>query len=179
MTMLTSIYRNSQVLCKAAANVSGDIPSSSSSTGMSQYEKIIETLTTLFPLWVCCAFSFLISKSSMHIFITILRHWAHVLHFYYIFTGHIGHCYWHLQAICSKLVTLSIFLFLLYKLLRSPSLLIRFWNFWQVTWLQTDLFTVGLGFLMLSMGLTLTFEDFRRCLRNPWTVRSYPFISEL
>ncbi|KAJ8478285.1 hypothetical protein OPV22_022012 [Ensete ventricosum] len=31
-------------------------------------------------------------------------------------------------------------------------------------------FTVGLGFLMLSMGLTLTFEDFRRCLRNPWTV---------
>ncbi|CAI5514666.1 unnamed protein product [Closterium sp. Naga37s-1] len=23
---------------------------------------------------------------------------------------------------------------------------------------------------MLSMGLTLTFEDFRRCLRNPWTV---------
>ncbi|GMN50448.1 hypothetical protein TIFTF001_019604 [Ficus carica] len=39
-----------------------------------------------------------------------------------------------------------------------------------VTWLETDLFTVGLGFLMLSMGLTLTFEDFRRCLRNPWTV---------
>ncbi|XP_042486236.1 sodium/pyruvate cotransporter BASS2, chloroplastic-like isoform X3 [Macadamia integrifolia] len=40
----------------------------------------------------------------------------------------------------------------------------------MVTWLQTDLFTVGLGFVMLSMGLTLTFEDFRRCLRNPWTV---------
>lgn len=39
-----------------------------------------------------------------------------------------------------------------------------------VTWLQTDLFTYGLGFLMLSMGLTLTFDDFRRCLRNPWTV---------
>ncbi|CAK9881046.1 unnamed protein product [Sphagnum jensenii] len=39
-----------------------------------------------------------------------------------------------------------------------------------VTWLQTDLFTLFLGFLMLSMGLTLTFEDFRRCLRNPWTV---------
>ncbi|CAI7773046.1 unnamed protein product [Closterium sp. NIES-54] len=39
-----------------------------------------------------------------------------------------------------------------------------------VTWLQTDLFTYALGFLMLSMGLTLTFEDFRRCLRNPWTV---------
>lgn len=40
----------------------------------------------------------------------------------------------------------------------------------QVTWLETDLFTLGLGFLMLSMGLTLTFDDFRRCLRNPWTV---------
>ncbi|CAK9870587.1 unnamed protein product [Sphagnum jensenii] len=39
-----------------------------------------------------------------------------------------------------------------------------------VTWLQTDLFTLFLGFLMLSMGLTLTFEDFRRCMRNPWTV---------
>ncbi|KAI3878264.1 hypothetical protein MKX03_005093, partial [Papaver bracteatum] len=38
------------------------------------------------------------------------------------------------------------------------------------TWLQTDLFTVVLGFLMLSMGLTLKFDDFRRCLRNPWTV---------
>ena len=42
----------------------------------------------------------------------------------------------------------------------------------QVTWLQTDLFTYALGFLMLSMGLTLTFDDFRRCLRNPWTVRA-------
>ncbi|KAF8775989.1 hypothetical protein HU200_004002 [Digitaria exilis] len=40
----------------------------------------------------------------------------------------------------------------------------------MVTWLETDLFTWGLGFLMLSMGLTLTFEDFKRCLRNPWTV---------
>ncbi|MFQ6651006.1 hypothetical protein Gotur_023383, partial [Gossypium turneri] len=27
----------------------------------------------------------------------------------------------------------------------------------KVTWLETDLFTLGLGFLMLSMGLTLTF----------------------
>jgi BASS family bile acid:Na+ symporter len=43
--------------------------------------------------------------------------------------------------------------------------------------LETDLFTLGLGFLMLSMGLTLTFEDFRRCLRNPWTVRDNSFLS--
>ncbi|PSS15622.1 Sodium/pyruvate cotransporter like [Actinidia chinensis var. chinensis] len=97
--------RNSQVVCKAATNASsGDIPESAPS-GMSQYERIIETLTTLFPLWVILG--------------TILG---------------------------------------IYK----PA---------AVTWLETDLFTVGLGFLMLSMGLTLTFEDFRRCLRNPWTVR--------
>ncbi|KAL9261683.1 Sodium/pyruvate cotransporter BASS2, chloroplastic-like protein [Drosera capensis] len=95
--------RSSIILCKAASDVSGDVPSSSSS-GLSQYEKIIETLTTLFPVWVILG--------------TIVG---------------------------------------IYK----PS---------AVTWLETDLFTLGLGFLMLSMGLTLTFEDFRRCLRNPWTV---------
>ncbi|XP_043725619.1 probable sodium/metabolite cotransporter BASS2, chloroplastic [Telopea speciosissima] len=89
-----------KVLCKAADNVSG----SSDTSGMSQYESIIETLTTLFPVWVILG--------------TIIG---------------------------------------IYK----PA---------AVTWLETDLFTVGLGFLMLSMGLTLTFEDFRRCLRNPWTV---------
>lgn len=93
--------RNSKVLCKAATDTSGNLPTP---TGMSQYEIIIETLTTLFPLWVILG--------------TIIG---------------------------------------IYK----PS---------AVTWLETDLFTLGLGFLMLSMGLTLTFEDFRRCLRNPWTV---------
>ncbi|OAY26648.1 sodium/pyruvate cotransporter BASS2, chloroplastic isoform X2 [Manihot esculenta] len=95
--------RNCQVLCKAATNVSGDVPDITPS-GMTQYERIIETLTTLFPVWVILG--------------TIV-------------------------GIC------------------KPS---------AVTWLETDLFTLGLGFLMLSMGLTLTFEDFRRCLRNPWTV---------
>ncbi|CAN1216544.1 Sodium/pyruvate cotransporter BASS2, chloroplastic [Linum perenne] len=95
--------RNSVVLCNAATNLSGDVPSSNPA-GMSQYERIIETLTTLFPVWVILG--------------TIIG---------------------------------------IYK----PS---------AVTWLETDLFTLGLGFLMLSMGLTLKFEDFRRCLRNPWTV---------
>eukprot|EP00262_Sarcandra_glabra_P021952 TRINITY_DN9483_c0_g1_i3.p1 TRINITY_DN9483_c0_g1~~TRINITY_DN9483_c0_g1_i3.p1 ORF type:complete len:423 (-),score=54.19 TRINITY_DN9483_c0_g1_i3:283-1551(-) len=95
--------RSRQVLCKAEANVSGDVPSSSPSE-VSQYERIVELLTTLFPVWVILG--------------TIIG---------------------------------------IYK----PS---------AVTWLETDLFTVGLGFLMLSMGLTLTFEDFRRCMRNPWTV---------
>ncbi|RID61524.1 hypothetical protein BRARA_E00666, partial [Brassica rapa] len=92
--------RSSKVVCNAAADLSGE----SSPKELSQYEKTIELLTTLFPLWV----------------------------------------------ILGTLV--GIF---------KPSL---------VTWLETDLFTLGLGFLMLSMGLTLTFEDFRRCLRNPWTV---------
>ncbi|GAU19069.1 hypothetical protein TSUD_194060 [Trifolium subterraneum] len=94
--------RNSQILCSASTNISGDVPESAG--GLSQYEKIIETLTTLFPVWVI------------------------------------------LGALLG-----------IYK----PA---------AVTWLETDLFTLGLGFLMLSMGLTLTFDDFRRCLRNPWTV---------
>ncbi|CAI8610228.1 unnamed protein product [Vicia faba] len=94
--------RNSQILCSATTNISGDTPESAG--GLSQYEKVIETLTTLFPLWVI------------------------------------------LGAILG-----------IYK----PA---------AVTWLETDLFTLGLGFLMLSMGLTLTFDDFKRCLRNPWTV---------
>lgn len=101
MTFVKSFAsRNSSVCCKAAT--SGDFTNNTSK--MSQYERIIETLTTLFPVWVILG--------------TIIG---------------------------------------IYR----PS---------AVTWLETDLFTVGLGFLMLSMGLTLTFEDFRRCLRNPWTV---------
>lgn len=100
---IVPVKRSQQVLCKAEANLSGDLPTSAS-TGMSQYEKIVELLTTLFPVWVILG--------------TIIG---------------------------------------IYK----PS---------AVTWLETDLFTVGLGFLMLSMGLTLTFEDFRKCMKNPWTV---------
>lgn len=96
-----SLWRSPRVHCKAAT--SGDL-SGSSPGEMSQYERIIETLTTLFPVWVILGTVIGIYKPAM------------------------------------------------------------------VTWLETDLFTLGLGFLMLSMGLTLTFEDFRRCLRNPWTV---------
>jgi BASS family bile acid:Na+ symporter len=36
-----------------------------------------------------------------------------------------------------------------------------------LSWFKTDLFTYSLGFLMLSMGLTLTVDDFRQCLKNP------------
>ncbi|KAH6794901.1 Sodium Bile acid symporter family [Perilla frutescens var. hirtella] len=93
--------RNPIVYCKATT--SGD-SSSITPSQMSQYERIIETLMTLFPVWVILGTIIGIYKPAM------------------------------------------------------------------VTWLETDLFTLGLGFLMLSMGLTLKFEDFRRCLRNPWTV---------
>ncbi|WVZ69483.1 hypothetical protein U9M48_018259 [Paspalum notatum var. saurae] len=114
----TSVLRSRQILCKAEANISNNLPESLPRVSKyekpvepetlpaepSQYEKIVELLTTLFPVWVILGTIIGIYKPSM------------------------------------------------------------------VTWLETDLFTWGLGFLMLSMGLTLTFEDFKRCLRNPWTV---------
>ncbi|WOK95790.1 hypothetical protein Cni_G04497 [Canna indica] len=103
VSSVTPVLRNTQVLCKAEANVSGEIPNNPAAE-ISQYERIVELLTTLFPVWVILGTIIGICKPSM------------------------------------------------------------------VTWLETDLFTLGLGFLMLSMGLTLTFEDFRRCMRNPWTV---------
>lgn len=39
-----------------------------------------------------------------------------------------------------------------------------------VTWFTSDLFTIALGFLMLSMGLTLTVQDFRDCATRPFPV---------
>lgn len=96
--------------------------------------------------------------------------------------------FWYLTQPCylvtsSKTTTLHLILYLFQDnslkksicyLLKHDYLNVNYfliiWVNMQVTWLETDLFTVGLGFLMLSMGLTLTFEDFRRCLRNPWTV---------
>ncbi|KAL5226665.1 hypothetical protein ABZP36_014930 [Zizania latifolia] len=102
-TTAAPVLRSCQIVCKAEANISSNLPESIPS-GANQYEKIVELLTTLFPVWVILGTFIGIYKPSM------------------------------------------------------------------VTWLETDLFTVGLGFLMLSMGLTLTFEDFRRCMRNPWTV---------
>nr|XP_010914978.1 probable sodium/metabolite cotransporter BASS2, chloroplastic isoform X3 [Elaeis guineensis] len=42
--------RTREVLCKAETNISGDVPNSASS-GMSKYERIVELLTTLFPVW--------------------------------------------------------------------------------------------------------------------------------
>jgi BASS family bile acid:Na+ symporter len=36
-----------------------------------------------------------------------------------------------------------------------------------VTWLDSNRFTYALGFLMLSMGLTLTIDDFKKCLATP------------
>jgi Sodium Bile acid symporter family len=36
-----------------------------------------------------------------------------------------------------------------------------------VTWFSSTLFTYALGFLMLSMGLTLTVADFKKCAERP------------
>ena len=36
----------------------------------------------------------------------------------------------------------------------------------SVAWCSSGLFTSLLGFLMLSMGLTLTFEDFKKVRQN-------------
>ncbi|KAM0933391.1 putative Bile acid:sodium symporter/arsenical resistance protein Acr3 [Dioscorea sansibarensis] len=103
VSSIVPVFRNRQVFCKAEADISGEVPNSPSHE-ISQFERIVELLTTLFPVWVLLGTVIGIIKPS------------------------------------------------------------------AVTWLETDLFTVGLGLLMLSMGLTLTFEDFRRCMRNPWTV---------
>lgn len=100
--LLSSSSRSQQFLCKAEANALGE--TGGVTGGASQFERVVEVLTTMFPVWVILGTAIGIYRPS------------------------------------------------------------------AVTWLQTDLFTVCLGFLMLSMGLTLTFEDFRRCLRNPWTV---------
>lgn len=70
-------------------------------TPKSDLEKFTETLTTLFPVWVCLGAAFGIAKPS------------------------------------------------------------------AFSWFKSDLFTYSLGFLMLSMGLTLTVDDFRQCLKNP------------
>jgi BASS family bile acid:Na+ symporter len=80
------------VACSAAAGASGE---------KSSYEKLVDTLTTMFPVWVFLGAALGIAKPA------------------------------------------------------------------AVTWFSADLFTYGLGFLMLSMGLTLTFNDFKECMKNP------------
>jgi BASS family bile acid:Na+ symporter len=40
----------------------------------------------------------------------------------------------------------------------------------SLLWLKTDLFTYGLGFLMLSMGLTLTLDDFKQVHARPLSI---------
>ena len=49
------------------------------------------------------------------------------------------------------------------------SLLALFWPH-LFTWFNGPLITIGLGVIMLSMGMTLEFEDFRRIARNRYQV---------
>ncbi|KAG0572939.1 hypothetical protein KC19_VG136000 [Ceratodon purpureus] len=102
MGMGIALRKERSVACAAEGGSSG--VDASVNRELNSFEKVVDVLTTMFPIWVILGTLIGISKPS------------------------------------------------------------------AVTWLQTDLFTLCLGFLMLSMGLTLTFDDFRRCLRNPWTV---------
>lgn len=59
--------RKLQILCKAASDVSGEIVPGDSPDGMSTYERVIETLTTLFPVWVCLLALFLLLLMNMEL----------------------------------------------------------------------------------------------------------------
>lgn len=48
----------------------------------------------------------------------------------------------------------------------------------SLLWFKTDLFTYALGFLMLSMGLTLTFDDFRQVRAQLSRVSRYPLLAQ-
>lgn len=91
--LFIAMFRNSQIMCTAATNISGDIPESG---GMSQYEKVIETLTTLFPVWVCLRLFFNISSQKFlisYLFGSLKVDWLS-------WAGHLGGCCRHLQASC-------------------------------------------------------------------------------
>lgn len=150
-------------MCKAATNISGDVPSSTP-RGMTQYERIIETLTTLFPVWVCVSNSLYAGKIFSLLYLCNVT--VELQFCGQVILGTILGIY--------KPAAVSFLSFCAALGNREGNYPLTSYSFCisQVTWLETDLFTLGLGFLMLSMGLTLTFEDFRRCLRNPWTVRS-------
>lgn len=59
--------RKLQILCEAASDVSGEIVPGDSPDGMSTYERVIETLTTLFPVWVCLLALFLFFLMNMEL----------------------------------------------------------------------------------------------------------------
>ena len=49
----------------------------------------------------------------------------------------------------------------------------------SLLWFKSDLFTYGLGFLMLSMGLTLTVDDFKQVtIILPTRVISFVFMPQ-
>lgn len=66
--MMNCELRKLQVLCKAANHVTGDVPGNSPG-GVSLYERTIETLTTLFPLWVCLLVLCLLYESGFDAFV--------------------------------------------------------------------------------------------------------------
>ncbi|MCH1922620.1 hypothetical protein L9G15_24725, partial [Shewanella sp. A3A] len=63
-TTAAPALRSCQLLCKAEANISSNLPESIPSEA-NQYEKIVELLTTLFPVWVILGTIIGIYKPSM------------------------------------------------------------------------------------------------------------------
>lgn len=67
-------------MCQAATNVPGHVPTNAgTSSGMTTYEKIIETLTTLFPLWVCQNNTFITFPIYSSVPIKIWCHWQVII----------------------------------------------------------------------------------------------------
>ncbi|KAK9092724.1 hypothetical protein Syun_027635 [Stephania yunnanensis] len=73
------MFRHHNILCKAKANLSGNVPNSSQG-GLSEYESVIETLTTLFPVWVCFLSKFLVCNGR---FCSFLFHLLYIFVYYY------------------------------------------------------------------------------------------------
>ena len=102
-TPLLLVYncsRNPTFYCKATT--SGDF-SSNTPSQMSQYEKIIETLTTLFPVWVCphhfvaasrCDSAACVCNISSEVN-NVSEKNVHISEF---IAGYFRYHYWHLQA---------------------------------------------------------------------------------
>lgn len=176
---LTGTFRPSHILCKAAANVSGDSPSTTPA-GTSPYERVIETLTSLFPVWVCFSFSGSFKSNSCFFLFMAYNDQVCIKNMFLLRSSFI---FWNWQVLLGTIIGIykpaAVISSVRFCFFDGWEFLFAYWLTFgviqQVTWLETDLFTISLGFLMLSMGLTLTFEDFRRCLRNPWTVRSNPY----
>jgi len=92
------------------------------------FDKFVETLTTMFPIWVRAVALLCARPKPPHHMPSCIRLRPDA------------------DCCCQVILGATIGI-------TKPS---------AVTWLDSNLFTYALGFLMLSMGLTLTVEDFKK-----------------